>query len=67
MKISEEKKKQLVEIKEKKLEAVKEQNFEKACSFRDQEVDFLEGNFGINVRHKTYAIIGDEIIIDERN
>lgn len=67
MKISEEKKKQLVEIKEKKLEAVKEQNFEKACSFRDQEVDFLEGNFGINVRHKTYSIIGDEIIIDERN
>ena len=62
MKISEEKKNQLISIKEKKLEAVKEQNFEKACSYRDQEVDFLEGNFGIDVRHKTYSIRGDEII-----
>jgi hypothetical protein len=67
MKISEEKKNQLLAIKDKKMEAIKEQNFEKAANCRDQEVDFLEGNFGINVRHKTYSIIGDEIIIDERD
>jgi len=67
MKISEEKKNELLSIKDKKMEAIKEQNFEKAASYRDREVDFLEGNFGINVRHKTYSIIGDEIIIDERD
>lgn len=68
MKISEEKKNQLLAIREKKMEAVlKEQNFEKAASYRDQEVDFLEANFGIDVRHKSYSIIGDEIIINERD
>jgi hypothetical protein len=65
MKISEEKKNQLFAIKDKKMEAIKEQNFEKAANCRDQEVDFIEGNFGINVRHKTYSIIGNEIILNE--
>lgn len=68
MKISEEKKKQLIDIKDKKMEAAfKEQNFQKAASYRDQEVDFLQANFGIDVRNKSYSIIGDEIIIDEKD
>lgn len=65
MEISKENKKKLTEIKEKKLEAVKEQNFEKAASFRDQEVDFIESITGINVRGKAYSIIGYEIILNE--
>jgi len=65
MEISEEKKKQLIDIKEKKMQAIGEQNFEKAASFRDQEVDFIESNFGMNVRHKTYSIRGNEIILNE--
>lgn len=64
MKISEENKKQLIDIKEKKMQAVGEQNFEKAASFRDQEVDFIESLFGINIRNKTYSIIDDEIILE---
>lgn len=65
MKISEENKKHLIDIKEKKMQAVGEQNFEKAASFRDQEVDFIESITGINVRSKLYSIIDDEIILNE--
>jgi protein-arginine kinase activator protein McsA len=64
MKISEENKRKLADIKEKKLEAVKEQNFEKASGYRDQEVDFLEELLGIDIRGKAYSIRGNEIIFE---
>ena len=42
MKTIQELEKTLLEIREKKMEAVKEQNFEKACSCRDKEKDLME-------------------------
>lgn len=62
MEISKENKKKLIEIKRNKLEAVKEQNFEKAAFYRDQEVYLLKG-LGLNVIGKSYSIRGNEIII----
>jgi len=42
MKTVQELEKELAEIREQKMQAVKEQSFEKACSCRDKEKDLME-------------------------
>jgi ATP-dependent Clp protease ATP-binding subunit ClpC len=42
MKSVQELEKELVKVRESKMQAVKDQNFEVACSFRDKEKDLME-------------------------
>ena len=59
--------KQVEEIKDKKMEFVKIQKFEKACEMREKEVEFIKEHFGVNVVGKNYSIDhNDEIIITNR-
>jgi len=37
-------------LRQNKLDAVNEQNFEKAAHWREKEVDFVQEKYGINIR-----------------
>ena len=62
MEITKELKDQLQVICDKKTSGVNEQDFEKACLWREIEVEFILEHFKINVRHEKYSIHGNEII-----
>ena len=57
----------LQKIKEDKIKAIEEQDFEKAAEFRDKEVMFIEKHYDVNIRGKSYSIRGNEIIINKQN